>query len=91
MPCAEYATYGTPELSACVLAALGEGMACLMANHGMLTVGVALEQATALALEVEWLARVVRLASCHTGPVHVLPDDEIARVAEQFRTYGQPP
>jgi hypothetical protein len=43
----------------------------------------------ALAADVEWLARVRRLAVAHGEPLHVLPDDEIARVAERFQTYGQ--
>jgi L-fuculose-phosphate aldolase len=90
VPCAAYATYGTAELSANVLAALGSGGACLMANHGMLTVGRDLPSALSLAVEIEWLARVVRLTQAHAGEVHILPDDEIACVVERLRTYGQP-
>ncbi|HWC67234.1 MAG TPA: class II aldolase/adducin family protein [Acidimicrobiales bacterium] len=91
VPCARYATYGTPELSASVLAALGpEGNACLMANHGMLAVGPDLVAATALAVEVEWLARVVRLTRSHAAEPHVLPDGEIGRVMDRLGTYGQP-
>jgi L-fuculose-phosphate aldolase len=90
VPCARYATYGSEELAVNVVGALGDGMACLMANHGLLTVGPTLEAAVALAADVEWLARVWRRASALGDPV-VLPDDEIARVAERFRTYGQPP
>jgi L-fuculose-phosphate aldolase len=90
VPCATYATYGTPELSASVLAALGSGGACLMANHGMVAVGRDLPSALSLAVEIEWLARVVRLTQAHDGEVHVLPEDEIARVVERLRTYGQP-
>jgi L-fuculose-phosphate aldolase len=91
VPCAAYATYGTPELSASVLAALGPGgYACLMANHGMLAVGGNLAAATTLAIEIEWLARVVRLTRAHAAEPHVLPDDEIERVVDKLRTYGQP-
>jgi L-fuculose-phosphate aldolase len=90
VPCAAYATYGTAELSANVLDALGAGGACLMANHGMLAVGRDLVAALSLAVEIEWLARVVRLTQAHAGQVHVLPDDEIARVIERLRVYGQP-
>ena len=60
-----------------------------MANHGLLTVAATLDQAVALAADVEWLAHVHRLAVAQGEPF-VLPDDEIARVAERFRTYGQP-
>ena len=61
-----------------------------MANHGMLAVGRDLSSALSLAVEIEWLARVVRLTQAHDGEVHVLPEDEIARVVERLRTYGQP-
>jgi L-fuculose-phosphate aldolase len=91
VPCAAYATFGTVELSANVLAALGAGRAALMANHGMVALGADLEAAVLLALDVEWLARVVRLAHAGPGPVHVLPDEEIAVVAERFGRYGQRP
>jgi L-fuculose-phosphate aldolase len=89
VPCADYATYGSAELAANVVAALGDGGACLMANHGLLTVAATLDRAVALAADVEWLARVHRLAVAQGEPV-VLPDDEIARVADRFRAYGQP-
>jgi L-fuculose-phosphate aldolase len=89
VPVAPYATYGSAELAANVVGALGDGMACLMANHGLLTVGPTLEAAVALAVDVEWLAGVWRRAAMLGDPV-ILPDDEVARVAEQFRTYGQP-
>jgi L-fuculose-phosphate aldolase len=89
VPIAPYATYGSEELAAAVVGALGDGMTCLMANHGLLTVGSTLHSAVALAADVEWLAGVWRRASM-LGGVAVLPDDEIARVAERFRSYGQP-
>ena len=37
--CADYATYGTKELSANALAALEGRAGCLLANHGMITCG----------------------------------------------------
>ena len=89
VPCAAYATYGTAELAANVVAALGDGGACLMANHGVLTVAATLPRAVAMAADLEWLARVHRLAATQGEPV-ILPDDEIARVAGRFRDYGQP-
>jgi L-fuculose-phosphate aldolase len=43
-----------------------------------------------LAADIEWLAGVYRRAVSMGDPV-LLDDAEIAVVAEQFRTYGQPP
>jgi L-fuculose-phosphate aldolase len=54
--CAEYATFGTPELSANVVAALEGRRACLMANHGVVAIGSGLEAALDVAVEVEVLA-----------------------------------
>jgi L-fuculose-phosphate aldolase len=90
VPCAEYATYGTAELSHHVIAAIGEADACLLASHGLVTLGSTLDDALALAVELEWVARVWRLARSHGDPVHVLDDAEMARVIERFGTYGQP-
>lgn len=89
VPCAAYATYGTPELSANVLAALGDRLvACLMANHGLVALGRDLGSAVSLAVELEWLAAVDRRARTNGEPV-VLPDAEIERVVERFRGYRQ--
>ena len=86
--CAPYATFGTQELSDLAVAALAGRRACLLANHGMIAVGASLEQALALAVEVESLAemywRVLQI-----GEPIVLPDTEMDVVLEKFRTYGQ--
>jgi L-fuculose-phosphate aldolase len=89
IPCAAYATYGTAELSASVRVALGPvATAALMANHGMVALGSDLTAAVNLAADLEWLAGVHRRASTMGEPV-VLPDDEMSRILEKFRTYGQ--
>lgn len=86
--CAEYATFGTKELSDNALAALGGSNACLLANHGMVSVGETLEQALKVAFEVEILAEQYWRA-LQIGEPQVLDDAEIRRVMEKFRTYGQ--
>ena len=89
IPCADYATFGTGELSANVLRALDGGLrACLMANHGQVTTGKTLSEAYALAEEVENLARQYLLARM-LGHTRDLPPEEMARVLEKFSTYGQ--
>jgi L-fuculose-phosphate aldolase len=90
IPCARYATFGSGELAGAVVQALGaSGRACLMANHGMLAAGPDLDAALALAMEVEYLARVYLLA-LQAGPPVVLDEEEMARVLERIRGYGQP-
>src|SRR5690606_20552827 len=89
IPCAPYATFGTPELSQSIMQALhGNLRACLMANHGQVATGKSLSEAYALAEEVENLARQYLLARM-LGHTRDLPPDEMARVLEKFSTYGQ--
>ncbi len=85
--CAAYATFGTEELSKHAVKALENRMACLLANHGMIACGVSLKKALWLAGELETLARQY-IISLQLGEPRILPDDEIARVMEKFKTYG---
>jgi len=86
--CAPYATFGTQQLSDHALAALEGRKACLLANHGMIAVGVSLAAALALAVEVESLAEMYWRALLIGEPC-VLSEDEMTIVLEKFRTYGQ--
>ena len=85
---AEYATFGTAELSANALAALEGRDACLLAHHGLIATGPTLARALWLAAEVETLARQY-LACLPFGEPPLLPDAEIARVRERMAGYGQ--
>lgn len=87
--CAPYATFGTQQLSDHAQAALAGRKACLLAHHGVIACGTTLDEALALAIEVENLARMY-LAACALGEPPLLPADEMARVLEKFATYGQP-
>ncbi|MGE5767011.1 MAG: class II aldolase/adducin family protein [Bacteroidota bacterium] len=84
---APYATYGTAELSRNALEALEGRSACLLANHGVIATGPTLGRALWLAGEVETLAKQYVLAQA-LGKPRILPDDEIARVVEKFKSYG---
>jgi L-fuculose-phosphate aldolase len=87
--CSDYATFGSQELSDVAVKALEGRRACLLANHGMIATGPTLDAALKLAQEVEELAeqywRVLQI-----GEAIVIPDDEMDRVLEKFRGYGQP-
>ncbi len=85
--CADYATFGTQELSENILRALEDRCACLIANHGMLAFQGSLEKALALAIEIEHLAQVY--CQCRMlGEPTLLEDAEMDRVLEKFKTYG---
>lgn len=86
--CADYALYGTPELSAAALAALEGRLGCLLANHGMIAIGATLDRAMALAVELETLARQYHATLTIGGPV-LLTDAEMAEALAGFASYGK--
>lgn len=86
--CAEYATFGTEELSRNALVALEGRKACLLANHGMIVLGADLARALKLAVEVETLAAMY-WRTLQVGEPVLLDEAEMARVIEKFKTYGQ--
>lgn len=87
--CAAYATFGTEELSHAVLKALEGRVACLMANHGLIALGTNLDAALKAAVEIEKVAELYWRALAAGEPV-ILGDDEMDRVVERFKDYGQP-
>jgi L-fuculose-phosphate aldolase len=88
--CADYATYGTAELSTAALKALEGRTCCTLANHGMIATGPTLAKAQWLAVELETIAKQYYLSLCIGGPV-ILSDAEIEHVKERFKSYGPRP
>jgi L-fuculose-phosphate aldolase len=87
---APYATYGTDELARNVVDALRDRTACLMGNHGAVTVGPDLVTAQDKSVYLEWLCDVYLRASSAGSP-RLLPPAEIAAVAAKLTSYGQQP
>ncbi|MBV9219576.1 MAG: class II aldolase/adducin family protein, partial [Methylobacteriaceae bacterium] len=67
--CAEYARYGTKELSLAAIRALEGRNGCLLANHGMIATGSSLEKAMWLAVELETIAKQYYMSLLIGGPV----------------------
>lgn len=90
--CAPYATFGTQELSNAAIDALEGRMACLLAQHGQISLGKNVDGALAMAVEVESLAKVY-INACALGEPPVLSDSEMDRVLEQMKrmSYGKSP
>ena len=84
--CAPYATFGSGDLSRGVLEALQGRSTCLLANHGMVTVGRSLKAALMLAIEVETLARQY-LNALQAGVPNLIDDAEMDVVLEKFEAY----
>jgi ribulose-5-phosphate 4-epimerase/fuculose-1-phosphate aldolase len=89
IPLVPYDTFGTDELAQFVATGLAQRNACLMANHGQIAIGANLCTALELAREVEVLAEQYVKVLTLGGEPHILPDDEMARVLERFKSYGQ--
>ena len=87
VPVAPYATYGSKELSDNILNSIGNYNACLMANHGIVTVGANLGAAFAVAEELELVSRLYYQTKCIGEPV-ILSDEEMVGVMKKFNTYG---
>jgi L-fuculose-phosphate aldolase len=90
IPVVPYATYGSDDLARGLERVARTGTnGALLANHGAVTFGPSLEQASALASLLEFLAAVYYRTLLAGGPV-LLEEEEIGRVAERYRTHGQP-
>ena len=89
VPCAEYRTYGTMELAEAATKAMGASDAVLLANHGIICVGKSLKSAYGLAAGLEYCAEVYYRTLCTNKTPYILPDDEMRRVIEKFKGYGQ--
>jgi len=84
---ADYARFGTKELSDHALKALEDRTACLLANHGMIATGASLDKAMWLAVELETIARQYYLTLAIGGPV-LLSEADINETAAAFSNYG---
>ncbi|WP_102110515.1 class II aldolase/adducin family protein [Oceaniglobus roseus] len=90
--CAGYATFGTAELSEKAVRALDGRLACLLGQHGQISLGKTLEGALWLAVEVEALSRMY-VQALTLGEPPILSDEEMERVIAQMKrmSYGQAP
>lgn len=87
--CAEYATFGTPDLAANAVKALDGRKAVLLANHGVIAVGQSLAGASVIMTEVENLAgQYLDILAAGLEPV-ILDAAEMDRVSAKFAGYGK--
>ena len=84
--CAEYATFGTKELSQNVIKALENRSACLMSNHGQVAFGKNLDQAFELAQEIENICHQYTIA-LKLGEPKILSLEEMKKVLEKAKDY----
>lgn len=85
--CADYALFGSQQLSDNALLALSNRTACLLANHGMIVVGDTVEKALSVTVEVETLCEQY-LRALQVGEPYILTQQEMMDVHEKFKGYG---
>lgn len=85
---AEYCLPGTQELAQCVVAALGDKSAVLLASHGLVGVAKTLGEALKVCQIVEKTAQATLFARL-LGPVHQLSDEDVQVMRRFYLTsYG---
>ena len=84
--CANYATFGTKELSNNVIKALEKRSACLMSNHGQVAFGKNLEDAFELAQEIENICHQYTIA-LKLGQPKILSFEEMKKVLDKAKNY----
>jgi L-fuculose-phosphate aldolase len=89
IPLAPYTTYGTAELAAYASEALGaKGHACLLQNHGTITVGDGPVEAFSRTVVLEEMAEIYYRTRVAGGPVLLSPE-QVEEVATKISGYGQ--
>ena len=84
--CAEYATFGTEDLSKNIIKALEKRTACLMSNHGQVAFGKNLEEAFELAQEIENICQQYIIA-LKIGQPKILSFEEMKKVLDKAKNY----
>ena len=84
--CAEYATFGTEDLSKNIIKALEKRTACLMSNHGQVAFGKNLEEAFELAQEIENICQQYIIA-LKIGQPKILSFEEMKKVLAKAKNY----
>lgn len=87
--CADYALFGTSELSRTIEVAMAGRNACLMANHGTVVCAEDIDAALTLAIELEFLSELYWRALQGGAPV-LLTSTEVEAVGERYRSYCRP-
>lgn len=89
IPLASYATYGTEELARRVSETLGNShRACLLRNHGTITIGDTPDKAYSLALILEDMAKIYYRARLAGEPI-LLDQEQMSEVSAKIGSYGQ--
>lgn len=86
--CSKYATFGTKELAENAFEAMKDRKAVILANHGLLAGANDLLNAFNITEEIEYCAELYYRTKGIGKPI-ILDEDEMNKMLEKFKTYGQ--
>lgn len=75
VPCAPYAPFGSGDLARVTAETLGDGAAVLLAHHGIVVAGASLDEALAVAEQMEFVARLYWQTLCAGGGAVLTEED----------------
>lgn len=87
VPLAPYSTFGSQGLSDNIISVIGESNAVLLANHGLVCVGMDLDKAYITAEIIEYVAQIYLLTKSVGNPV-ILDEKQMEAVLARFENYG---
>ncbi len=89
VPCIPYVTFGTYELAQAAFDAMGnDKYACLLGNHGLLSVGSNIGYTLDIAQQIEFVSQIYYNARVAGGGV-IMSEKDMAVVLGQFEHYRQ--
>ena len=84
--CARYETFGTKKLATAAIKALNARNACLLANHGLISINDNLSSAYDIVIELEEMCKQYLVAT-KMGKLKLLSKKEMASVIKKFKSY----
>ncbi len=84
--CAKSATYGSMELAENALETMEDRDAVLLANHGLITLGIDIESAFSTAEHLEFVAELYCITKSLGSP-NILNQSQMDEVMKKFKTY----
>ena len=84
--CARYETFGTKKLANAAIKALVGRNACLLANHGLISINDNLSSAYDIVIELEEMCKQYLLAT-KMGTLKLLSKQEMASLIKKFKSY----
>lgn len=86
---APYTSAASLDMGEAVVKYIGDKLAVVLKNHGVVTVGKNLKEALYAAVYLEEAAKTIFIAKAYGGDISTLSEDEIVTAVKVFEDYGQ--